>query len=62
MSWFVQLAVQPLLQLVMINKYDDVIFLYPVERMRKWDGGRGSKTECLLFMSVTDSTHTDIKL
>ena len=60
--------------MIIINKYDEVIFLYSVERARKAQEREGEKEEdsaqakklispvvCIRFMPVTYSTKTDIK-
>ena len=58
------------LPLIIINKYDDLIFIKPIERARKEEGlreGGMEKKNCfsplvhILSMSVTYSTVTDIK-
>lgn len=61
----------PSLPLIIINKNDDMIFLYPIwKSKREWGRERNrvhrrtncpSPVACILFMSVTYSMDTDIK-
>lgn len=57
------LSVHMEVDLIIIDKYDNVIFLYPVERMRKPEGEReGAREKKWKKESAQDSTDRDIKV